>query len=163
MLVKKQQLELDMEELTGSISGFHLYAEYIMSNARLDEAQAGIKIAGRNINNLGYTDDTNLMAESEELKGYYPKCMKNSYRKAQFSHSVNPYSLQPHRLHHARLPCPTPTSGSCSNSCPLSWWCHSTIKSSVIPFSSCLQSFPASMSFPRSWVVCIKWPKFGEF
>ena len=49
---------------------FHLYAEYIMSNARLDEAQAGIKIAGRNINNLGYTDDTNLMAESEELKGH---------------------------------------------------------------------------------------------
>ena len=49
---------------------FHLYAEYIMSNARLDEAQAGIKIAGRNINNLGYTDDSNLMAESEELKGH---------------------------------------------------------------------------------------------
>ena len=48
---------------------FHLYAEYIMPNARLDEAQARIKIAGRNINSLRYTDDTNLMAESEELKG----------------------------------------------------------------------------------------------
>ena len=78
MQVKKQQLELDMKQQTGSKSGkeyirlsivtclFNLYAEYIMRNARLDEAQAGIKIAGRNINNLRYADDTTLMAESEE-------------------------------------------------------------------------------------------------
>ena len=52
---------------------FNLYAEYIMQNARLDEAQAGIKIAGRNINNLRYTDDTTLMAESEELKSRLTK------------------------------------------------------------------------------------------
>ena len=49
-----------------------------------------------------------------------------------------------------RLPCPSPTPGAYSNTCPLSWWCHSTISSSVIPFSSHLQSFPASGSFPRS-------------
>ena len=59
-------------------------------------------------------------------------------------------SLQPHRLKHARLPCPSPTPGACSNSCPSSWWCHPTISSSVIPFSSCLQSFPALGSFPMS-------------
>ena len=75
----KQQLELDMEQRTGSNFGkgvqqgcifspclFNFYVEYIMQNARLDEAQAGIKIAGRNTNNLRYADDTTLMAESEE-------------------------------------------------------------------------------------------------
>ena len=61
----------------------------------------------------------------------------------QFRHSVVSDSLQPHGLQHARLPCPSPTPRACSNSCPLSWWCHPTISSSVIPFSSCLQSFPA--------------------
>ena len=54
--------------------------------------------------------------------------------------------LWPHGLQHARLPCPSPTPRACSNSCPLSWWCLPTISSSVIPFSSCLQSFPASGS-----------------
>ena len=58
--------------------------------------------------------------------------------------------LRPHGLQHARLPCPSPNSGACSNSCPLSQWCHSTISSSVIPFSSCPQSFPASGSFLMS-------------
>ena len=59
-------------------------------------------------------------------------------------------SLQPHGLQHARLPHPSPTPGVYSNSCPSSWWCHPTISSSVVPFSSHLQSFPASGSFPRS-------------
>ena len=57
-------------------------------------------------------------------------------------------SLRPHGLHHTRLLCPSPTPGVCSNSCPSSQWCHPTVSSSVIPFSSCLQSFPASGSFP---------------
>ena len=68
----------------------------------------------------------------------------------QFSLSVMSYSLWPHGLQHARLPCPSPTPGVYSNSCPLSLWCHPTISSSVIPFSSPLQSFPASESFPMS-------------
>ena len=68
----------------------------------------------------------------------------------QFSHSVASDSLRPHGLQHARLPCPSPTPRACSNSCPSSWWCHPTVLSSVIPFSSCLQSFPASGSFPSS-------------
>ena len=67
-----------------------------------------------------------------------------------FSRSVVSDSLQPHRLQHARLPCPSPTPGAYSNSCPLSWPSHQTISSSVIPFSSRLQSFPVSGSFPMS-------------
>ena len=66
------------------------------------------------------------------------------------SRSVVSDSLQPHELQHARLSCPSPTPGAYSNSCPSRWWCHSTISSSVTPFSSRLQSFPASGSFPMS-------------
>ena len=59
-------------------------------------------------------------------------------------------TLRPLVLQHARLPCPSPSPGTCSNSCPSSWWCHPTISSSVVPFSSCLQSFPALGSFQMS-------------
>ena len=68
----------------------------------------------------------------------------------QFSRSVVSDSLQPHKPQHTRPPCPSPTPRAYSNSCPLSRWCHPTISSSVILFSSCLQSFPASESFPMS-------------
>ena len=67
-----------------------------------------------------------------------------------FSHSVMSNSLQPHGLQNTRLPCPSSSPGACSSSCPLSQWCHPTISSSVIPFCSHLQSFPASGSFPVS-------------
>ena len=69
---------------------------------------------------------------------------------SQFSHSVMFDSLQSHELQHARFPCASPTSRACPNSCPSSWWCHPTILSSIIPFSSCFHSFPASGSFPMS-------------
>ena len=69
---------------------------------------------------------------------------------AEFSHSVVSNSLLPHGLKHVRLPCPSPTPGTCSNSRPSCRWCHSTISSSVFPFSSCPQSFPASGSFQMS-------------
>ena len=102
MQVRKQQLELDMEQQTWFQIGkgvrqgcilspclFNFYAECIMWNAELDEAQAGIKIAGRNINNLRYADDTTLMAESEEeLKSLWMKMKeknKKSWLKAQHS------------------------------------------------------------------------------
>ena len=92
MQVKKQQLVPDIEQQTGSQTGkgvpqgcilssclFNLYAEYIMQNARLHEAQAGIKIAGRNINKLRYADDTTLMAESEEkLNSFLMKVKEES-------------------------------------------------------------------------------------
>ena len=68
----------------------------------------------------------------------------------QFSCSVVSDSLRPHESHHTRPPCPSPTPGVHPNSCPLCWWCHPTISSSVVPFSSCPQSFPASGSFQKS-------------
>ena len=71
-------------------------------------------------------------------------------------------SLRPHQLQHARPPCPSPTPRACSNSCPSSQRCHPTISPSVVPFSSCLQSFPASGSFQMS-VLCIRWPKYWSF
>ena len=102
MQVKKQQLELDMEQQTGSKLGkeyvkavcchhalFNLYAEYIMWNARLDEAQARMKIAGRNTNNLRYADDTTLMAESEELKSLLMKVKEESEKIGFTQHSEN--------------------------------------------------------------------------
>ena len=70
----------------------------------------------------------------------------------QFSCSVTSNSWQPHGLQRTRSPCPSPIRRVCSNSCPLSRWCHPTISSSVVPFFSCLESFPASGSFPMSWV-----------
>ena len=68
----------------------------------------------------------------------------------QFNCSVVSDSLRPHELQHARPPCPSPIPGSCSNSCPLSWWCYPIISSSVISFSSCLKSVPLSVSFQMS-------------
>ena len=76
------------------------------------------------------------------------RCRLSPY--SQFIHSVVSDCLQPLGLQHARLPCLSPAPGPCSNSCPSNQWCYSTISSSVIPFSSCLQSFPASGSFPIS-------------
>ena len=72
------------------------------------------------------------------------------FRISQFSRSVVSDPLRPHELQHARPPCPSPTPGVCSNSRPSSRWCHPAISSSVVPFSSCPQSLPASVSFPLS-------------
>ena len=119
---------------------FNLYAEYIMRNSGLEEAQAGIKIAGRNINNLRYADDTTLMAESEEeLKSLLMKVKEESEKvgfklniqktkimasgpisSVQFSRSVVSDSLPPHESQHTRPPCPSPTPGVYSNYCPSS-------------------------------------------
>ena len=76
--------------------------------------------------------------------------MRNLVNSVQFSHSVVSDSLWPHGLQHARPPCPSPTPGVYSNSCSSSRWCHPTISSSVVPFSSCPQSSPASGSFQMS-------------
>ena len=87
------------------------------------------------------TPQLHLIGESRELF---------SNIQAQFSHSVVSDSLWPHEPQHARPSCPSPTPGVYPNSCPLSQWCHLTIPSSVVPFPSCLQSFPTSGSFPMS-------------
>ena len=83
-----------------------------------------------------------------------------SSHSVQFSCSVMSNSLWPHGLQHARPPCPSPTPRVYSNSCPLSWWCQSTISSSVVPFSSRLQSFPGSV-FSSDSVLHIRWPNIG--
>ena len=122
----------------GNICIPNLYAEYIMRNTRLEETQAGIKIAGRNINNLRYADDTTLMAESDkELKSLLMKeesektGLKLNIQKTKnmasspissvhFSCSVMSDSLQPHESQHARPPCPSPIPRVHPNPCPLS-------------------------------------------
>ena len=76
--------------------------------------------------------------------------LTNHIISVQFSRSVMSNSLRPHESQHARPPCPSPTPGVYSNSCPSSWWCHLAISSSVVPFSSCPHSLPASGSFPMS-------------
>ena len=81
------------------------------------------------------------------------RCSKSQYtwrKSVQFSLSVMSHSLQPHESQHIRPPCPSPTPGVHPNSCPLSRWCQPAISSSVVPFSSCPQSFPASVSFQMS-------------
>ena len=84
------------------------------------------------------------------------------FSSVQFSHSVMSNSLQLHELQHARPPCPSPVPGVCSDSCPLSWWCHPNISSSVIHFSR-LWSFPAKGSFQMSQALRIRWPKYWNF
>ena len=84
------------------------------------------------------------------------------FSSVQFSRSVVSSSLQPHESQHARPPCPSPTPGVHSDSCPSSQWCHPAISSSVIPFSSCPQSLPASESFPMSQLFTLggRFPHF---
>ena len=79
-----------------------------------------------------------------------PAMSRDKYSSVQFSRSVVSDSLRPHESQHARPPCPSPTPRVHSDSCPLSQWCHPAISSSVVPFSFCLQSLPASESFPMS-------------
>ena len=87
--------------------------------------------------------------------------MDSFSKSVQFSQSVVSDSWQPHGLQHARLPCPSPTSGAYSNSCPSHRWCHPTISPSVVPFSSCLQSFPASGAFPMSQLFTLGGQSIG--
>ena len=83
-------------------------------------------------------------------KSFLNNYFKSMFGSVQFSHSVMSDSLRAHGMQHARPPCPSPTLGAYSNSCPSSWWYHPTISSSIVPFSSCLQSFPESGSFQMS-------------
>ena len=85
-----------------------------------------------------------------------------SFSSVHFSHSVVSSSLQPHELQHTRPPCPSPTAGVHSDSCPLSPWCHPAISSSLVPFSSCPQSLPASV-FSNESTLRMWWPKYWSF
>ena len=88
--------------------------------------------------------------------------MINNLALIQFSRSLLCDSLRPHELQHARPPYPSPTSRVHSHSCPLSQWCHPAVSSSVVPFSSCLQSLPASESFLMSQ-LSMRWPTYWSF
>ena len=103
-----------------------------------------------------------FMHHRDHKPGYKLKSCQWIFSFVQFSRSVMSDSLWPHGLQHSRLPCPSPAFGAYSNSCPWSWWCHPTISSSVIPISSHLQSFPASV-FSNESVLCIRWPKYCSF
>ena len=106
-----------------------------------------------------------LVAGDRERRVYYIHSVlfpNFSHSPVQFSHSVLSSSLQSHGLQHARLPCPSPSPRACSNSRPLSRCCHPTISSRVIPFFSCLQSFPASGSLLKS-AVHIRWSNYWSF
>ena len=81
----------------------------------------------------------------------------------QVSRSVVSDSLRPHEWQHARPPCPSPSPRVYPNPCPLSWWCHPAISSSVVPFSSCPQIFPRIRVFSNVSALCIKWPKYWSF
>ena len=90
--------------------------------------------------------------------------MSRRMNSVQFSHSVVSDSLRPREPQHARPPCPTPTPGDHPNPCPSSRWCHPTVSSSVVPFSSCPQSFPALGSFQMSQsALLMRWPKYSSF
>ena len=94
---------------------------------------------------------------------HFPLTPIHTFSSLQFSRSVMSSSLRPHGPQHNRPACPSPTPRVYWNSCPLSWWCHLTISSSVVPFSSCLQSFTALGSFPMSQLFHIRWPKYWSF
>ena len=87
----------------------------------------------------------------------------HNFSSVQFSCSVVSDSLRPHESQHTRPPCPSPTPGVHSDSCPSSWRCHPAISSSVVPFSSCPQSFPASEFFSSESTLLMRWPKYWSF
>ena len=91
-----------------------------------------------------------------------PSLLRAFVSSVQFSCAVVSDSLWPHGLQHARLPCPSPTPGACSNSCPSSWWCHSTI-SSCCPLLLLPSIFPSIRVFSNESVLCIRWPKCWSF
>ena len=105
----------------------------------------------RDLNKLDSHDGVITHPEQDILKCEVKWILGNiQFSSVQFSRSVVSDSLWPHESQHARPPCPSSTPGDHSNSCPLSQWCHPTISSSVVPFSSCPKSLPASGSFPVS-------------
>ena len=102
------------------------------------------------LDNITDSMDMNLSKLCETVRDREAWNAAVQFSSVQFSHSVMSDSLRPCGLQCARLPCPSPTPRAYSNPCPSSRWCHPTISSSVVPFSSCLQSFPASESFLMS-------------
>ena len=99
------------------------------------------------------SNETTIFTPHLQSVNYNTTDHRELLHSVQFSHSVVSDSLWPHEPQHARPSCPSPTPRVYPNPCPLSWWCHPTILSSVIPFSSCPQSFPTSGSFQMSQFI----------
>ena len=116
------------------------------ANYRASDMPVGISLGSSSFYHM-----LQLCSVSTCLRSRFPFFYR-LWRGKLFSHSVVCDSLQPHGLQHTRLPCHSLFPRVCSNWCPLSWWCHPTISSSVTLFSSCPQSFPVSGSFPMSWL-----------
>ena len=104
---------------------------------------------------VGYTPWVHKEWDTTEVIWHACKLKYMHISSVQFSRSVVYDSLRPHESQHTRPPCPSPTPGVYSNSCPLSWWCHLAISSSAVPFSSCPQSFPASGSIPMNQLFAL--------
>ena len=122
------------------------FTENIQSSAILGSYGKTVGDPAKNITPSFLTEPSSVQVSSRFLRRqFYTKLVV-----VVFSRSVMSDSLWPHGLQHARLACPLPSPRACSNSCLLSWWCHPTISSSVVPFSSRLLHFPASRSFPIS-------------
>ena len=110
----------------------------------------GRKVGRRDSGEGEADEDRTINPITAAVKGASSQSRRGNSSSVQFSCSVVSNSLWPHEPQHSRPACPSPTPRVYPNSCPLSWWCHPTISSSVVPFCSCLQSFPASGSFQMS-------------
>ena len=135
-LRSQEHVKLQIQYGTCSRWGFHLHGDSHHCSSPIGYLEFVTECRG-------YQDFTTLQQSDQSL--YHPK-----EQSVQFSHSVVSDSFRPHGLQQVRLPCPSPTPGACSNSCPSSQWCHLATSSSIIPFSSRLWSFPAPGSFPMS-------------
>ena len=137
-----------------SLSKLHVL---VMDREAWCAAVHGAAKSGRRLSDWTEMTDVRVFLHTSAFSPQIIKCLLFLYLQwiqcislIQFSHLIEYNSFQPHGLQHARPPCPSPTPGVYSNSCPLNQWCHPTISFSVVPFSSCLQSFPASGSFQKS-------------
>ena len=128
------------------------FLKNFMFSTRVIHAWVHIKIFKVTYTSTSYMLSPNIQVE-----------LLSDFSSVQFSRTVMSDSSQPHEPRHVRPPYPSPTPRIYPNSCPLSQWCHPTLSSSVIPFSSCPQSFPASGSFSNESALHIRWPKYWSF
>ena len=128
------------------------FRKNFMFSTRVIHAWVHIKIFKVTYTSTSYMLSPNIQVE-----------LLSDFSSVQFSRTVMSDSSQPHEPQHVRPPYLSPTPRIYPNSCPLSQWCHPTISSSVIPFSSCPQSFPASGSFSNESALHIRWPKYWSF
>ena len=161
--VRMQSLSHCFRDKKQALNTFRFWnSDFVLGHAEF-EVSAGHP--GRNIppasGNVGLS-----LAEKLSKRHSHPSAIHvevaGQFSSVQFSRSVVSDSLQHHELQHARSSCPSPTPRVHSDSRPLSQWCHPAISSSVVPFSSCPQSLPASESFPMSQ-LCMRWPEYWSF